>query len=239
MTGSDHTSRQKTAGRKANGIALIAGKLIHEIKNPLNGIYMNLQLLDEEWRDETGAKQERLKKKISLLKNEAHHLRDILDDFLRFARSSAIVEKAPHDMNEVVDETIDFVRPEAMSRGIRVLTTYASPSPRIEIDKNLFKQSLLNILLNAQDALEGGGDIIVKTFTEAGHAFLDVSDTGPGLTADEQDKIFAPFYSTKSTGSGLGLASARNITEAHGGEISVQSNPGRGTNFRIKIPLAR
>ncbi len=238
MTVSDNTIENSPAARNDDTIALIAGKLIHEIKNPLSAIYMNLQLLDEEWRSEAGPKQERLKKKIALLKDETRRLHDILDDFLRFARSSVIVERRPHDLNEVMSEVIDFVRPEAMSRSIRVLTTYSSPPPVGNIDKNLFKQALLNILLNAQEALDSNGDIIVKTFARGGHAFLDISDTGRGMTEDEQRRMFEPFYSTKGSGSGLGLPATSKIIEAHGGEISVQSRPGSGTNFRIKLPLA-
>lgn len=220
-----------------DSIARIASKLIHEIKNPLNAIYMNLQLLEEEWKDETGAKQTRLKKKIALLKNESQRLHEILDDFLRFARSSVVVETAEHNLSAVTDEVVDFIRPEVMARGIRLFTTFSPVAPMVLIDRKLFKQAILNILINAQDALEKSGDIIIKTFTEGNCAFLDISDTGAGIPAGKTEKIFEPFYSTKSNGSGLGLPATKKIIDAHNGEITVQSVAGKGTNFRIKLPL--
>jgi signal transduction histidine kinase len=237
MTDSNNTNAPG-ASRGEDEIALIAGKLIHEIKNPLNAIYLNLQLLDEEWRNETGAKQQRLNNQIAILKEESRRLREVLDDFLRFARSSIIVEKKPYDLNETVNAVVDFTRPEAMARGVRILTAYASPPPVSDIDRNLFKQALLNLILNALDALEKGGDVIVKTLAADGCALVDVSDTGPGMSEEQIKKIFEPFYTTKANGSGLGLPATRKIIEAHGGEISVQSAPGRGTNFRIRLPLS-
>ncbi len=228
---------EKTTPAQTDDIALIAGKLIHEIKNPLNIIYMNLQLLDEEWRDEDGPRERRLKQKIALLMNESGRLRDILDEFLHFARSTSVFEKVSEDLNAVVEEVADFVRPETTANRIRLMTTYDSPPPQVEMDRNLIKQALLNILLNAVNALETGGDIFVKTFAQDRWAYVDIFDTGPGIPEKIIGKIFEPYFSTRSKGSGLGLSTTKKIIEAHGGSVSVESTPGTGTNFRIKLPL--
>jgi signal transduction histidine kinase len=135
-----------------DSIAVMAGKLAHEIKNPLNVIYMNLQLLQEEWQEASTPKERRLLQKMAILKQEAQRLRDILDDFLRYARPASLrLETA--DLNSVVEEVVDFIRPDAMSRNIRILASYSSRCRSCRIDRNLFKQALLNILLNALEAM--------------------------------------------------------------------------------------
>jgi len=100
---------------------------------------MNLQLLDEEWQDEDGARERRLKKKIALLMNESARLRDILDEFLHFARSASAFETVSEDINTVIEEVADFVRPEMTANRIRLMTTYASPPPKVKMDRNLIK----------------------------------------------------------------------------------------------------
>ena len=229
-----------------DSIAVMAGKLAHEIKNPLNVIYMNLQLLQEEWQEASTPRERRLLQKMAILKQEAQRLRDILDDFLRYARPASLrLETA--DMNSVVEEVVDFIRPDAMSRNIRILASYSPRCRSCRIDRNLFKQALLNILLNAQEAMAdpqpaGAGrprDIIVKTSGGQDRVVIDISDTGEGIPAEALPRIFDAFYSTKASGTGLGLSTTKRIIETHGGTVEVFSTPGKGTNFRISLQTAK
>lgn len=241
-------------GAEMDSIAVMAGRLAHEIKNPLNVIYMNLQLLQEEWQDPATPKERRLLQKIEILKQEAQRLRDTLDDFLRFARPGTLRLEAA-DLNTVVEEVVDFVRPDAVSRDIRILTSFFPRPLDCNIDRDLFKQALLNIFLNAQQAIPdaadspggappsaslagGARDILVKTSLQKGLASIDVSDTGVGIPPDVLPKIFDAFYSTKASGSGLGLPTTKRIIEAHGGIIEVFSTVGKGTSFRITLAQA-
>ena len=227
-----------------DSIAVMAGKLAHEITNPLNVIYMNLQLLQEEWDDPSTPKEQRLTQKITMLKKESQNLRDILDDFLRYARPDSLrLER--NDLNSVVEEVVDFVRPDTTSRDIRILDSYWPRPLHCGIDRNLFKQALLNILLNAQQAIEDkkdapgrARDVLVKTSRQENLAVVDISDTGVGIPPDALPRIFDAFYSTKASGTGLGLSTTRRIIKAHGGTIDVYSTPARGTNFRIVLQVA-
>lgn len=242
---SDNTT--SFAAGDLDSVAVLAGKLAHEIKNPLNVIYMNLQLLQEEWQGASSAKERRLLQKLSMLKQEAQRLRDILDDFLRYARLASLrLEEC--DLNAVVEEVVDFVRPDAMSRDIRILMSCSSEPFRAGIERNLFKQALLNILLNAQQAIEDKEapdvsrrerDILVKTALREDKAVIDISDTGVGIAPEALSRIFDAFYSTKASGTGLGLSTTKRIIEAHGGLIEVFSTPGKGSNFRITLGPVR
>jgi signal transduction histidine kinase len=119
-----------------------------------------------------------------------------------------------------------------------VRTHFAVDLPKLPMDADLFKQALLNLMLNAEHAMTEGGELIMTTRKEGGWVVLDVIDTGIGMTADIRSKIFDPFYSTRPGGSGLGLPTTRKIVEAHGGSIDVESLPGRGSRFSLRFPLA-
>jgi len=225
-----------------DSLAVMAGRLAHEIRNPLNVIYMNLQLLQEEWQGASTPKERRLLQKIDILKEESQRLRDVLDDFLRFARPGTLRLEV-NDLNTAVEEVVDFIRPDAASHDIRILASYSSEPLHCAVDRDLLKQALLNIFLNAQEAIADAPDapgrardILVKTSRHGNAAIIDISDTGAGIPAHALPKIFEAFYSTKATGSGLGLPTTKRIIDAHRGGIEVFSTVGKGTSFRITLP---
>jgi signal transduction histidine kinase len=131
----------------------------------------------------------------------------------------------------------DFYEPQASTQGIVVRTHFAPDLPRLPMDADLFKQALLNLMLNAEHAMTEGGELILTTRLENGSVVLDVIDTGAGMDADVHARIFDPFYSTRPGGSGLGLPTTRKIVESHGGAIDVQSVPGKGSRFSLRLPL--
>jgi signal transduction histidine kinase len=118
-----------------------------------------------------------------------------------------------------------------------IRTQYASDLPKVPLDAQLFKQALLNLILNAEHAMPDGGDLMLKTRRDGRWAVLEVIDTGVGMPEDVRARVFDAFYSTRPGGSGLGLPTTRKIIEAHGGTIHVQSVPGKGSQFTVRLPI--
>lgn len=219
-------------------ISQLAGGLAHEIRNPLSTLSLNLDLLAEDYQDAETPRDRRVRQRVDRLKREVQRLYDVLENFLRFARVQEL-KLAPSDLNALVEELCDFYEPQASTQGIVVRTHFAHDLPRVPIDADLFKQAVLNLMLNAEHAMAEGGELIMTTRCEGQHVVLDVIDTGAGMSEEILKKIFDPFYSTRPAGSGLGLPTTRKIVEAHGGTIEVQSVPGKGSRFSIRLPAPR
>jgi two-component system sensor histidine kinase HydH len=216
-------------------IAQLAGGLAHEIRNPLSTMGLNLDLIAEEFPDPESPRDKRIVQKIERIRRETRRLQEILEDFLRFARVQEL-RKGPTDLNEVVDELRDFCEPQCAVQSIVIRTQYEILPP-VRIDADLFKQALLNLILNAQRAMPDGGELMLRTRLDGKFAVLDVIDTGMGMDEELQAKVFNAFFSTRPGGSGLGLATTRKIVEAHGGTIGLRSDPGRGSQFTLRLPI--
>lgn len=217
-------------------IARLAGGLAHEIKNPLSTIRLNMELLAEEYSESDNPRDRRALSKVQVVQRECQRLEKLLDNFLDFAKVRQPKLK-PTNLNEQVREVLDFFRPKARECGIEVIDYLASDLPTVLLDRESFRGSLLNLVLNAQQAMPDGGQLVVRTSVTGDGVALDLIDTGPGMDEATREHVFDAFFSTKSGGSGLGLPTARRIIEAHGGQIRVQSEPGRGTQFTIKLPV--
>ncbi len=218
-------------------IAQLAGGLAHEIRNPLSTMCLNLDLLAEDFQEAETARDRRVLEKIKRLRRESERLQNILEEFLRFARIQDL-GLDPADLNEVVDEMRDFCEPQAGTLGIVLRMSYADDLPGVELDVDLFKQALLNLILNAEHAMPKGGELILRTRREGSWAVLDVIDTGVGMSEETCARVFEAFYSLRPGGSGLGLPTTRKIVEAHAGTIQVQSVVGKGSQFTIRLPGA-
>jgi len=216
-------------------IAQLAGGLAHEIRNPLSTMGLNLDLLAEEFPSPENPRDRRIVQKIERIRREAHRLQGILEDFLRFARGQEL-RRTRLDLNALVDELRDFCEPQCAVLGILIRTQYEDLPP-IPLDGDLFKQALLNLILNAQKAMPDGGELMLRTRLEGNTAVLDVIDTGCGMDEDLQAKVFNAFFSTRAGGSGLGLPTTRKIVEAHGGTILLRSEPGKGSQFTVRLPI--
>ena len=218
-------------------IAVLAGGLAHEIKNPLSTIRLNLQLLAEDFADAKNPRDQRALKKIHTVEKQCQRLQDILDEFLRFSRvGGENLRLTPCDLNLVVQEMIDFVSVQAAERNIEIVPYLHGGLPLVPMYRELFKQALLNLLLNAQSAMSAGGQIVLQTQPVQGGVQLHVIDSVIGMEGETLSKIFRPFFSTRKDGSGLGLPTTPKIIEAHHGTIGVQSEPGKGTRFTITLP---
>lgn len=220
---------------KYTEIARLAGALAHEIKNPLSTIGLNLELLVEDFADAETPRDRRALAKIAVVQRECQRLLALLDDFLRFTRARA-QKLAPADLNAEAERVLNFFRPQAEEAKIEVVR-YLDPNlPTVQLDREAFYGALLNLVLNAQQAMPRGGQLVVRTQCLGDDVRLELIDTGGGIDAAMLPKIFDAFYSTKPAGSGLGLPTAKKIIEAQGGRISVESEVGRGTKFTIHLP---
>jgi two-component system, NtrC family, sensor histidine kinase HydH len=219
-------------------VAALAGGLAHEIRNPLSTIGMLLELMVEELGTAESPRDRRLMTKMQTVQRECRHLEDILNAFLQFARAGEL-ELVDTDVNQTVREFIDFFQPEAREHGIDISPHLASDLPKVRIDRSLFRQMLMNLALNAQQAMPGGGLIELQTKLADGRVQLAIIDNGAGMDEATRDKMFNAFFSTRTSGSGLGLPTVRKIVEAHNGTISCESEPGRGTRFLISLPPAQ
>lgn len=239
--------RAQAAERLAE-IGSMTGGLAHEIKNPLSTIGLNAQLLSEAIEDLPIEESERsrLVRRIEALGRETERLRGILEDFLEFAGELRLSISA-QPINPVIEELADFFAPMAQGAGVRLRVEPDPADPVAPIDRDHLKQAVLNLMLNAVHAMERqapehGKELMLRAVSatdEHGSAqvCLHVIDTGPGIDEQTRAKVFHPYFTTKSGGTGLGLPTARRIVEAHGGHLDLHSEPGRGSDFVLVLPL--
>ncbi len=251
------------ANERLTELATLTGGLAHEIRNPLSTLKVNLQLLAEDWRNVGEATESDLCRrslgKIETLRNEADRLQEILDDFLHYIGRQEL-HPTRVDLNQLVDDVLVFFRPQAQAQRVQVLATLCAEPLVCDVDVAKFKQALLNLFVNAQQAMPDGGELMVRTGAVAetaecesstrvggvscpvgdapSYGCVEVIDTGSGIAPEELGKIFHPYYSTKREGTGLGLPTTRRIVQAHGGTIKVHSEPNQGTRFALRLPLA-
>jgi signal transduction histidine kinase len=228
------------SGDPLSEMAELAGSFIHEIKNHLSTLGLNLQLLSEDLETPQSQRERRALERIQRLQVECNHLVDVSNDFLRFARVQDIDAK-PSSLGEVIEELVDFFAPTARQGHIEIKCYLPADLPGIRLDRELFKQALLNVILNAQQAMPDGGQLTIQASaspSDVGRVVLSLIDTGKGMPPDVLARVFRPFFSTKPGGTGLGLATARKIIEAHGGRIDAESEIGKGSKFTITLPAA-
>lgn len=250
--------RRALSAERLAELGTLTGGLAHEIKNPLSTINLNTQLLREDIQsiarqidsdDPIHEPLVRTERRFEIVARETQRLRDILDDFLRFA-GRVKLDLQLCDVNHVVSDLADFFSPQARASGVNLRTQLAPAPALVRADPSLLKQAMLNLLLNATQAMTearaagrhgGASELIVRVSRERqlGREEIHIHfiDTGPGIAPDKLDKIFQPYFTTKAGGTGLGLPTARRIVDEHGGSLSVHSEPGRGTDFCIAIPV--
>ena len=238
--------RARTNERLAE-LGTLTGGLAHEIKNPLSTIGLNLQLMRETLDEMELAEPQagRVTRRLDGLDDQVHRLRAILEDFLSFA-GRVRLDAEDADLNAVVEQLVDFYLPQAEASGVQLRSQLDPNVAQVRLDTTLFKQALLNLLINATQAMVearygeqahgGSQDLIVRTEAGRDEVRVHVTDTGPGVDAESGDRIFHPYFSTKKGGTGLGLATTRRIIDEHGGHITVHSDPGRGSDFVITLP---
>ncbi|HAW96234.1 MAG TPA: two-component sensor histidine kinase [Phycisphaerales bacterium] len=237
--------RRAAASERLAELGAMTGGLAHEIKNPLSTVVLNAQLLREdieeaELEDDVAG---RVIRRTAALEREAERLREILEDFLQFAGRMKLAATL-QDARVIVDQLVDFFHPQCDRLGILLRADLQEGPIMARLDESLFKQAILNLLINAQQAMEdpgtagAQGELLIRLESDDTTLRLHVIDQGPGITPERLEEIFHPYVSTKSGGSGLGLPTTRRIVEMHGGRIEVHSIAGQGSDFVIIMPLS-
>ncbi|MBM4101509.1 MAG: two-component sensor histidine kinase [Phycisphaerae bacterium] len=242
--------RQSIEAERLAELGAMTSGLAHEIKNPLSSIVLNAQLLREGVIDANLPEADAvpLIRKVDSLARETTRIRAILEDFLRYAGRFRL-HRQPHDLRDVVGELRDFLLPQSEAASVLLRTDLPQDAVTAPIDADLIKQALLNLMLNAMQAMEANPadarkELILRVENAPAHArqpaeaVIHVIDTGPGIAPARQEEIFRPYVTERRGGSGLGLPVARRIVEEHGGRLTLFSEVGKGSDFQIRIPMA-
>jgi two-component system NtrC family sensor kinase len=232
-------SKQLESAHKLAAIGKLAATVAHEVNNPLFGIltYARLTLRELEQLKVSSDAVEHLR----IIERESRRCGDIMRNLLTFARQ-APSNRMPNDLNVLVERAVALVRHKMEMQGVELQENLAEDFPPVACDAGQIQQIVLVLLVNAVEAMPGGGTIRIETALDpdAGQAFIRVRDNGPGIPEELLTRIFEPFFTTKEheQRTGLGLAVAQSISEQHGGDISVSSRPGEGTEFTVRLPAA-
>ena len=227
-------SRLRRAENLASLTTLAAG-VAHEIKNPLGSISIHLQLMQKTLAKISEEDAKPLRKYIDVLNEEVDRLNHIVVDFL-FAVRPMSLELREGDINALIRELVEFVGYEMEQSNIKCLLELDEKLPPVLIDERYMKQVLLNLIKNAQGAMRNGGILTIASACGDNEVRISIIDTGAGISEENISKIFEPYFTTKETGSGLGLTLVFKIIKEHRGEISVESKEGAGTCFEISLP---
>ena len=226
----------RQSAERASYVGLLASGLAHEIRNPLNAMSMNLQMLEEDLAGLGGPERVEASELLDLTKSEITRLENLVKNFTTYARPTP-PRFEPKDLNAVVHEVLRFLEIDFRQNGVELRTDFEPLLPPVEIDETQFKQALINLLVNARQVLTEGGVVSVRTRAGArGDIVIEVEDDGPGIPEDMRERIFEVFYSSRGGGTGLGLPIARQIIERHAGAIQLETEVGRGTKFSISLP---
>ena len=218
---------------KLASIGRLAAGVAHEINNPMTTILTTAMLMQEEMETEDPTYIE-----LQTISDETLRCRKIVSSLLDFARQSNPVKKF-QDINDIILESITLTRKQAAFQDVQIKTNFSTELSLINVDRDQIQQALINLALNAIEAIEGGGEITFTTRPSSGKNAVDilVSDNGKGISKENMPRVFEPFFTTKETGTGLGMSVTYGLIQQHGGLISVESEIGRGTTFTITLPV--
>jgi two-component system, sporulation sensor kinase E len=235
ITESRRTEQQTIESERMNALTLLAAGVAHEIGNPLNSLNIHLQLIEREARKLNGAKGAELQESVEVARAEINRLDSIISQFLRAIRPTR-PQLRPENINSIVEEAVRFLTLEIKDRDIVVEQELRSDLPLLEIDRDQMKQAFYNVIKNSFEAMKSRGILRIRTDTDESHVIVRFTDTGGGISAENLSRVFEPYFTTKTSGTGLGLLIVRRIVREHGGELSIESSEGKGLTLTIRLP---
>lgn len=236
---SDQPREQRQARIRTERLAQLGGLLAgfaHEVRNPLSTIGLNLQLVLEDFRNAETPRDKRTHKRVAVVEQEVRRLQSILEEFLSFARAPE-PKLQPVDLNDKLRQLVEFNQPDLQEKGISLRFYPGSDVGVIAADWDHLQAAVVNLLRNAKEATPAAGQVMIDTSRHGDEVRLRVTDTGQGIDKEHQDRVLEPYFSTKKNGTGLGLPTVRRIVEEHGGRVSFESEPGKGTQFTLHLPV--
>ncbi len=234
ITESRRSTEKTIESERLNALTLLAAGVAHEIGNPLNSLHIHLQLMERSVRKLEGKLRDELQESIDIARSEISRLDSIVTQFLKAIRPSK-PQLHPENVNSIVEEAVRFFTPEIQDRDIVVEQELRSDLPMLELDRDQMKQAFYNIIKNSFEAMKRRGILRIRTDMDATHVLVSFTDTGGGMSHETLSRVFEPYFTTKESGSGLGLLIVRRIVREHGGELAIESSD-KGLTLTIRLP---
>jgi signal transduction histidine kinase len=235
ITESRRSAQQIIESERLNALTLLAAGVAHEIGNPLNSLHIHLQLMERQVHKLDRDARQELQESIDIARSEVNRLDSIVTQFLRAIRPSN-PELHPENVNTIVEEAVRFFTPEIQDRNVAVEQELRSDVPLLQIDRDQMKQAFYNVIKNSLEAMKRHGTLRIHTDRDDTHVLVSFTDTGSGMSAENLGRVFEPYFTTKPSGTGLGLLIVRRIVREHGGELSIESSEGEGLTLTIRLP---
>ena len=235
ITETRRTAQQTIESERLNALTLLAAGVAHEIGNPLNSLHIHLQLMQRSVQKLDGKAKAELEQSIDIARSEVNRLDSIVTQFLRAIRPSR-PQLRPENLNTIVEETVRFFMPEIQHRDIVVEQELRSDLPLLQLDRDQMKQAFYNVIKNSLEAMQRHGTLRIHTDLDDTHVLIRFVDTGSGMSAGNLSRVFEPYFTTKPSGTGLGLLIVRRVVREHGGELSIESSQGKGLTLTIRLP---
>jgi len=235
ITASRRTAQQAIESERFNALTLLAAGVAHEIGNPLNSLHIHLQLMERSVQNLSDGAKTELQQSIDIARSEVNRLDSIVTQFLRAIRPSR-PQLRPENINAIVEEAVRFFMPEIQDRDIVVEQELRSDLPLLQLDRDQMKQAFYNVIKNSLEAMKRRGTLRIRTDRDDTHVLITFVDSGGGMSAENLSRVFEPYFTTKPSGTGLGLLIVRRIVREHGGELSIESGQDKGLTLMIRLP---
>ncbi|HUC86479.1 MAG TPA: ATP-binding protein [Candidatus Acidoferrales bacterium] len=233
-----HLERAKLQAERLAAVGTMAAQVAHEVRNPLGSITLNLDLIRKEIDKLAAASTYPADEGLTLLKDirsEVRRIQSVIEDYLKFARLPNL-QRRPLALNDFLSEKLAFMNGEFEKAKVKLRTGFDPALTTINADSEQLWQATLNLIRNALDAMPKGGELTVGTWREGGEVRLRITDTGNGMSEEQLRHVFAPFFTTKPQGTGLGLTLVQQIATEHGGHVECESAAGQGSTFTLFLP---
>lgn len=235
ITQSRKLTEEMIESERMNALTLLAAGVAHEVGNPLNSLNIHLQLLERKLKKADQDVYDAVKSQVEIARGEVQRLHFIIEQFLGAIRPTKPSFELT-DLNKVVESAVNFIAPEIKDRGLQTRLQLSTDIPMLRLDANQMKQTFYNLIKNACQATGHGGSLLIRTEMSDYEVKIVFKDTGKGMSVETLGQLFEPYFTTKKTGTGLGMLIVRRIVRDHGGELSVESEEGVGTTVTIHLP---